>query len=323
MDRWRSALRIDPVPGLMASEDAALAWHLEAELLGGEAAPKESLWRLPEVSRILKYQQPGGYWRYPKQPPPPTGDYDLLETFRQLRFLVQVYRLDQHHPALRNAVEWLFDSQTSDGDFRGILGTQYMPYYHGMILALVIEAGYSKDPRVEAGLEWLLRMRQDDGGWIVPAQAVPPARKTLAFWHQAPVLPDRARPSSHMATGMSIRALAVHPRYCRRTEVRRAAVCLKERFFRPEPYNDRKAPTYWTKLGFPYWWTDLLMALDSVSRIGYGVEDPHVTSAIQWFLDHQDEDGLWPTGYGQGERTQSARRWVGLVACKVLKRILV
>jgi hypothetical protein len=64
------------------------------------------------------------------------------------------------------------------------------------------------------------------------------------------------------------------------------------------------------------------MALDSISLTGLGVEDPQVASGIQWFLDHQDDDGLWPTGYGKGRRAESARRWVGLRACVILKRIL-
>jgi hypothetical protein len=322
VDRWRSALRTDPIPALRAADEAALAWHLQAEVLGEEAPPKESLWRLPEVAQVLKGQQPSGHWRYPKQPPPPTGNYDLLETFRQLRFLVALYGLDQHHPALRSAAEWVFGFQTPEGDLRGILGNQYMPYYHGMILALIIEAGYARDARVSSGLDWLISMRQQDGGWIVPAQAIPPSRKTLAFWHQPPIPPDRARPSSHLATGMALRPLALHPEFRGRSEVLGAAEWLKRRFFQSEAYNDRRAPGYWTKLGYPYWWTDLLMALDSISLIGLGVEDPEVASGIQWFLDHQDGDGLWPTGYGKGRRAESARRWVGLRACVILKRIL-
>jgi hypothetical protein len=322
MASWKTSLHVDPLPTLSASEDDALVWHLNAELLGRRGPSKDTLWQLPEVSKVLKNQQADGFWRYPKQPPPPTGNYDLLETFRQLRVLVQTYRLDASHPGLRRAADWVLGCQTAEGDIRGILGTQYMPYYHGMLLALLIEAGYADDPRIEAGLEWLLRMRQDDGGWVVPAQTVPPSKKTPSFWHKAALPPDRARPSSHLATGMALRALAVHPEFRKRKEARLAAERLKDSFFRAEKYNDRKAPGYWTKFGFPYWWTDLLMALDSVTLIGSGADDPHVAAAVRWFIDHQDKDGLWPTGYGHGARAESSRQWVGLRACIVLKRIL-
>jgi GNAT superfamily N-acetyltransferase len=322
MENWHKTLRIDPLPALQASDDPALLRHVEGDLLGRAKSSWRRLWDLPEVSRILRKQQPDGRWRYPKQPPPPTGNYDLLETFRQLRFLVQLFHMDREHDSMSAAAEWIFSCQTEEGDIRGILGTQYTPYYDGMILALLIEAGYANDPRTNACLDWLLRMRQDDGGWIVPAQGLPSSRKTVKFWHAAPLPPDRSMPHAHMATGMALRAMAVHPRYRRRGEAKVAGARLKERFFKADKYNDRKAASYWTKLGYPYWWTDLLMALDTVSLLGFGVEDEHVASAVQWFLENQEGDGLWPTGYGHGPRVEGSRLWVGYRACLVLKRLL-
>jgi hypothetical protein len=315
-------LRIDPLPALQASDDPALLTHVEADLLGETKSIRKPFLDHPEVARILRKQQPDGRWRYPKQPPPPTGNYDLLETFRQLRILVQLYHLDREHPSLSAAAEWIFSCQTEEGDIRGILGTQYTPYYDGMIVALLIEAGFADDPRTRACLDWLLGMRQDDGGWIVPAQGIPPSRKTLKFWHSAPLPPDRTKPHSHMATGMTLRALAVHPRFGRRAEAKVAGERLKERFFKADKYNDRKAASYWTKLGYPYWWTDLLMALDTVSLLGFGADDEHVASAVQWFLEGQEADGLWPTGYGRGPRVEASRGWVGYRACVILKGLL-
>jgi hypothetical protein len=121
---------------------------------------------------------------------------------------------------------------------------------------------------------------------------------------------------------MALRALALHPRFRKRKEARQAAERLKESFFLAEKYSDRKAPGYWVKLGFPYWWTDILMALDTVSLIGLGVQDAHVAAGVQWFVEHQESDGLWPTGYGHGQRAAASRQWVALRACIVMKRIL-
>lgn len=323
MEAWRKALRVDPLPALRMKDDPALLLALESDLLGEPGTRTGELWRLPEVAGILKGQQPDGRWRYPKRPPPPTGNYDLLETFRQLRFLVQCYRLDREHPSLSAAAEWVFSCQSQEGDIRGILGNQYTPYYDGVILALLIEAGYADDSRTRACLDWLLRTRQDDGGWIVPAQAVPHSQKAkLTFWWGSPVPPDRARPHSHLATGMALRAVAVHPRYRRRKEARVAGERLKERLFKADKYNDRKGVSYWTKMDYPYWWTHLLMALDTLSLLGFGADDPDVAPGIHWFLEHQDGDGLWPTGYGHGSRALRSRRWVGLRACAVLRRYL-
>jgi len=42
--------------------------------------------------------------------------------------------------------------------------------------------------------------------------------------------------------------------------------------------------------------------------------------AIAWFVDHQEADGLWPIGYGEGRKVPEVRRWVGLAVCAVLRR---
>src|SRR5690606_35623004 len=113
-------------------------------------------------------QQADGSWRYgSKSYSPETGtQYDLLETYRNLRLLVEMYGFTRDHPSLTNAVEYVLTYQTDEGDLRGIIGNQYMPYYHGAILELLIKAGIGNDVRVIKGLDWLLSMRQDDGGWI-------------------------------------------------------------------------------------------------------------------------------------------------------------
>jgi hypothetical protein len=57
--------------------------------------------------------------------------------------------------------------------------------------------------------------------------------------------PDRSRPSSHLITGIVVRALAAHPRYRHSADTRRAADLLKFRFFGRDVYPDRAAPWYW------------------------------------------------------------------------------
>jgi hypothetical protein len=62
-------------------------------------------------------------------------------------------------------------------------------------------------------LEWLLDVRQDDGGWMVPMQAVSSGQRTPQFWSGEAVALQRSRPSSNLATGMALRAFAAHPGY--------------------------------------------------------------------------------------------------------------
>jgi hypothetical protein len=319
---WLDLLRNDPLPALLEWGDKALNYFVRRDLLEESLPTVEMLWELPEAIRLVKKQIPNGSWKYAGKSSGsiPGQNYALLETFRNLRVLVEMYGFTRDHPGLQKAADYVFGCQTPDGDIRGILGNQYMPYYHGAILELLIKAGYGDDPRLEVGLDWLLTMRQDDGGWIVPTQAVPSKKRTAEFWSAAPVPPDRSRPHAHLATGMVLRAFAVHPAYRRRAEILTSGNRLKDRFFQADKYNDRKAPSYWLKFQFPFWWSNLLTALDTLSRLDFEKEDADVLRGLDWFITHQEEDGLWPAGYGSGRKAEANRRWVGLAICRMLKR---
>jgi hypothetical protein len=119
---------------------------------------------------------------------------------------------------------------------------------------------------------------------------------------------------------MVLRAFAAHPRRRRSEEARVAGERLKSRLFKPDKYNDRKAVHYWLKFQYPFWWSNLLTALDSLSLIGFPPEDADVRQGLDWFVSNQEDDTMWPTGYGKGRKAESARLWVGLAICRVLKR---
>ena len=169
-------------------------------------------------------------------------------------------------------------------------------------------------------MQWLLSLRQADGGWIIPAQLVPASRKTDQFWLGPPLPPERSRPHSHLATGMVLRAFAAHPDYRRRPEISAARQRLKERFFLPDQYNDRKAASYWLKFQYPFWWPNLLTALDTLSWLNFDRRDQDIARGLDWFLANQSPDGLWEIGYGSGRNIRSMRCWIGLAICRVLKR---
>ena len=127
------------------------------------------------------------------------------------------------------------------------------------------------------------------------------------MWRGAPVPPDRSKPFSHLATGMVLRAFAAHPQYRQLEEARVAGERLKTRFFKADKYHDRKAPHYWTKFQFPFWWPNILTALDSLSLIGFSPEDEDIQKGLDWFISNQEEPGLWATGYGKGKKAQEVK----------------
>jgi len=127
---------------------------------------------------------------------------------------------------------------------------------------------------------------------------------------------------------MVLRTFVVHARWCQRPEVHAAAQLLKSRFFRSDAYNDRKAPHYWLKFQYPFWWTNLLTALDSLSQIGFSRNDPSIQQGLRWFVNHQQGSGLWKTAYEQKKHSpmsakeHEAMSWVGLAICRVFHRFL-
>jgi len=118
-----------------------------------------------------------------------------------------------------------------------------------------------------------------------------------------------------------LRAFAAHPQYRDTKEARRAGELLKSRFFKPDAYPDRKVPSFWTKFTYPFWFTDLLSSLDSLSLLGFTSEDLHVEEALRWLVDRQQEDGLWRVKLLKSGRGKNLHLWVSLAICRVFKRL--
>ena len=270
--------------------------------------------------KLVENQQGNGSWRYHggNERIRSGEDYDQIETYRILRVLVEEYAMSKRHPSLARAAEYLFAHQTAEGDFRGICGNQYMPYYSAAMMELLIKAGYGDDPRVSRGFRWLLSMRQDDGGWAFPMRTLG-KRLTPEVFRSQPIEPDRSKPFSHLATGNVLRAFAAHPKYRRSPEAKAAADLLASSFFKPDNYPDRQAPSFWTSFSFPFWFTDLISALDSVTLIAPG-KNVHVSEGIDWLVSRQRNSGLWNLRLRAMAREETPNHWISLAVCRILKR---
>jgi hypothetical protein len=90
-----------------------------------------------------------------------------------------------------------------------------------------------------------------------------------------------------------------------------------------------RAASYWVRFEYPFWWNNVVAALDSVSRIGLTLDDPHVKRAVGWLCDHQAKDGLWQVSYvnpkekeKQTAKTRETKLRISLAICRVLKRLI-
>ena len=330
MSGWGAKMRIDPVKPLLNYNSPAIRYYARRDLLGEDVEPIQTLRGQPEAKKLLRNQRGDGSWvpagkNWEKYP---AVKYGLIETFRRLRELVGKYELDRTHPAVDAAAEYVFTCQTGEDDFRGFYADQYAPHYTGLLTELLTKAGYGEDPRVEKAIRWLIGVRQRDGGWLYPPLGAKLSWKEQVHisCHNAEVLPfDPSHPSSHNVTGMALRGPACHPRFAHMPEAKKAGELLASRFFQPDAYKSYEAADNWVRFQYPYWWNNLVMALDSLSRIGFTADHPKVREGLDWLDDHQSPDGLWENSYRKGakkietEHAAEGKLWVSLAICRVFK----
>jgi hypothetical protein len=329
---WPKQFKYDPVKPLIESDNPAVFYFTQRDLLQRNvAAASTSLWTLQIPQRIISRQEPGGWWKALGK----NEDYYLIETFKQLQTLVYQYEFDKSHPAVANGCEYLFSRQTEEGDFRGFLGNQYAPYYTGLVMALLIKAGYADDPRIEKGFQWLLSMRQNDGGWVIGSPGwlgIPDLKwrdiTEMVSDKNAPTLKsfDKAQPFAHSGTGMVIRAFAAHPQYRKSPEALKAAQLLKSHFLQSDNYNSYKHPDNWIRFEYPFWWNNLAAGIGFGFAHRHTATDPDVRKALDWFIANQTETGLWKISYSKihkappNNKTDEERLWISLAICRVFQR---
>jgi hypothetical protein len=287
---WRARLARDPVPILLREGSPALVARVRRDLIDDEEAPgPDEIVTYPEVKGFLRKQESNG--SFPAKLPEKTlGPAKFARTVATLRALERLAELglDRSHPAVDKAAELLLSSQGSDGAIADLaLGEtpEARPkavavHFHGWALAALCRAGYDTDERIDLGFRFLLASRQADGGWA---------------WRGVRT-DSAARPSSHLVTGMALRAFASSPSRKTSREAKRAAELLATRFLQPDRYPDRKAASLWEQLGEPRFYTDVLDALDGVTSVGLGKENSGVRTAEAYLRGRQNPDGLWYPG---------------------------
>lgn len=315
-------IQYPPTPPLLASNNPALIYYTRQDLLGEKVGDGKQLWDMDDARRILRQQRKNGSWKYPGKlnDARTRGGYDQLETFRQLGFLIEKYGFDKRHPAVQAAARFLFTFQTKQGDFRGIYGKQYATTYSPMISELLIKAGYGSDRRVIKSLDWLMKMRQNDGGWAIPLRTALKKMNYMEVIWKPVIEPDRTKPFSHLITGCALRPLAIHPRFKNRADVKHAGTLLMSRIFERDKYVDRAAVSFWTGFSYPYWFTDILSTLDVLSRLGFKKSEPKIKAAINWLVKQQSPDGTWRKLHLLRGSDKQQYLWLTLQIARVLKQ---
>ena len=177
--KWLKHLKYNPIDSLLSCGFENVVYFTKRDLLEEKVEDIRVLWNMKKARMIVGRQKADGRWGYPnpKERIRKKEHFDLLETFRQLGFLVEHYGFDKRHDTIKRAKEFVFKYQTEEGDIRGIYWNQYSPNYSAGFFELLIKAGYTNDRGVLKGLKWLLSARQNDGGWALPIRTVKGNRK--------------------------------------------------------------------------------------------------------------------------------------------------
>jgi len=275
--------------------------------------------------RILESQRENGGWCRKEYEDNPRWEktYYIVETLHNA-FRLYDYACDMALEEIQRMVEFLFSTQTNEGDFRGAYFNEYAPTYHALTLEVLCLFGLDGDKRVQKGFRWLSRHRQSDGGWVIPYRTIDKAElkeryNLVAQKNIKPLKPDPSSPSSHLVTGMVLRAMAASPTWRRNKDARKAGELMTERFFKPDVYEDRQQARYWEEITYPFWATDLLSSLDSLAKIGFTVEHPGTNKAFEWLLKRQDSHGYW-TAASKNAALED-QLWITLSALRVIKNL--
>jgi hypothetical protein len=321
MKKWLNNLNYNPINSLLKTNNEAIIAFVRRDLLD-EAVSVENLWRLAEPQKILRKQRPNGSWKYPmtKNDACLQGYYNQYETFKNLAILVEMFGFNKEHPAIANTAEYFFSIQSREGDFRGIYCNQYSPNYSGAIAELLIKAGYVNHANIEKFFRWLLDVRQNDGGWAIPFRTRG-YRIEVITDHSETIQPDASKPFSYMVTGAVLRAFAAHPGYRKTKEAQQAGNLLLSSMFKKDNYPDRAAAEYWLRFSFPFDYTHLVSALDSLSLLGFSAREPQMQEALQWFIKNQQHDGLWKFRIVRGTNRDGLELWLAMAVCRVFKRL--
>jgi hypothetical protein len=321
LNKWDNHLNFDPIPVMLSTTNKALLYFIKRYLLEEDCGPIKSLWELQDAQKILNKQQEDGSWKYPggKKEIRTPENYNLLETYRQLGFLTELFGFNKSHSSIQKAANYIFSFQTEEGDIRGIYGNQYSPNYTAAILELLIKTGYQKDRHIEKSLQWLLSTRQNDGGWAVPIRTNNANYKDVVNSKEV-LEPNRNKPFSYMITGVVLRAFAAHPNYQNNSSVISAGKLLLSKFFESDNYLDRRDKSYWTKFTFPFWFTDLLSSLDSLFYLGFTNKQPQIQKALDWFKAKQQSNGGWSLKLLKGAKIQDYELWINYLICRTFKR---
>lgn len=307
-----------------------------------DAAVQESLERCKTYRprmKLLEKLGPDGRWPIPAfkkevedaGPGPPLG-----WTYRMILwnlFTLSEYNTSREEGHVQEAINNLFKWQTKDGDIPGPWTDAFpLPYFNGLALYNLLRFGLEDHSNVQRMIRWLLSEQRRDGGWIIPFMMdlhTLPEYKWMKMRNFVEFIKatDKSKfdlaslshiPSCHWSTMVVTWGLSESKKHAKSKQVMNGAELVLDRFFKKNPHSTYyMSDAHWTTLRYPTRFGSGLMALDLLTKLGYGPDDPRMEKPVSWLIGARASDGLW--SFSQRPHPEKDQ-WISLIALRSLHR---
>jgi hypothetical protein len=347
MLEWSKILEGSPIQWLLEESNPSVRYFTLRDILCKDendsqvVTAKRAILESEVVKKILKKQNPVGYWEEPANPyhPKYKSSYWQIMTLGQLG-------VDKACEKVRRACEYIFQFQLSEGGFMSETRETALGEYEwlrqkgkklpslnewvsskifehqyscltGNMAAALIRIGYENDPRVRRALNWLVKIQNVDGGWLCPYWRAHIKDRHGCFYGTICPLEAFSEVRKENLTDEMKEAIE-----------RGAEFLLMHRLFKADHHNYKVINTAWLKLSFPWFYGySILRGLDVLTNFGY-VNDERLSDAIEVLLQKRQSNGTWilesaPIGrmHVNIEVKGKPSKWTTLMALRVLKRL--
>jgi hypothetical protein len=335
---WKSKLRADPIDWLLGEDNPSVRYYTLKELLNKPAndpdvkRARSEIMKVGAVPEILAKKKKGGYWETPE------GFYGdkYKGTVWQLIILAELGADGGEERIARTGEFILTNSQDrKSGGFSvfsaeggGGSPDEVLPCLTGNMVWSLIRFGRLEDPRVQRGIDWIVRyQRFDDAihealkGWPYDRQGHP---HCWGYTH------TRKVHTCHMGVVKALKTFAEIPTNKRSNDVKGVIkkgveYLLMHHIYKRSHDLNRISSPGWLRFGFPLMWnTDALEVLGILTKLG--CRDGRMEEAVDLVISKQDNAGRWQlestfNGRFQAdiEKKGKPSKWVTLNALKVLK----
>lgn len=335
MKNWRSCLKSDPIDWLLEENNPSVRYRTLIDVLDKDENnievkdSKEKIMVEGIVPKILNKQRAEGYWE--------TAENFYIRTkykgtVWQYIVLAELYA-NGRDERIQNTSEFILENSQDNlsGAFayykggRGGDHNKVLSCLTGNMLWSLIRFGYLEDPRVQKGIDWIVKYQRFDDGIKIAPEGWPyniGSKKGEACW---------GTHTCHMGVVKNLKALTEIAQNKRSDGVKEIINKAAEYLFNHHIYKQSHnlgtaAKQEWTQFGFPLMWKiDALEVLDILTKLGY--KDDRMLDAINLVIDKQNENSRWIlektfNGRMQANIEQKGKecKWITLVALRVLKR---